>query len=110
MLTDLRDKLEPVGRLDVLDAVGEKTVGYFDRQEIEGKPTDERAKHLIGEVKSGQVKRRQEQAEPEYKIVKCEPTESEKAEDTRKAKEAKNANIVRIIGACIMAAIYFAID
>ncbi|MEP6390236.1 MAG: TIR domain-containing protein [Halioglobus sp.] len=29
MLGDLRDKLEPIGKLDVLDAVGEKALGYF---------------------------------------------------------------------------------
>ena len=30
MLGDLRDKLQPVGRLDVLDAVAQKAMGYFD--------------------------------------------------------------------------------
>jgi tetratricopeptide (TPR) repeat protein len=31
MLYDLRDKLEPIGRLDVLDDVAEKAKGYLDR-------------------------------------------------------------------------------
>ena len=32
MLTDLREKLEPVGRLDVLDAVGKKAIDYYAAQ------------------------------------------------------------------------------
>lgn len=35
MLTDLRDRLEPVGRLDVLEAVGSRALGYYARQRIE---------------------------------------------------------------------------
>ena len=61
MLGDLRKKLEPVGRLDVLDAVGAKALAHYD-----GQPTQvldaaslgrrSRAQHLIGEMreKSGQ--------------------------------------------------------
>ena len=33
MLGDLRDKLEPVGRLDVLDAVGARALEYFEKQD-----------------------------------------------------------------------------
>jgi tetratricopeptide (TPR) repeat protein len=33
MLGDLRQKLEPVGRLDVLDAVGVRALAYFEKQE-----------------------------------------------------------------------------
>ncbi len=33
MLTDLRDRLEPVGRLDVLEAVGARALDYYGRQE-----------------------------------------------------------------------------
>lgn len=59
MLTDLRDKLEPVGRLDVLDAVGEKAVDYYDRQELGDMPDDAlgrraRAFHLLGEIDDNQ--------------------------------------------------------
>jgi len=31
MLGDLRSKLEPLGKLDILDAVGDKAMGYFDQ-------------------------------------------------------------------------------
>jgi tetratricopeptide (TPR) repeat protein len=33
MLGDLREKLEPVGRLDVLDAVGVRALAYFEKQD-----------------------------------------------------------------------------
>lgn len=55
MLTDLRDKLEPVGRLDVLDAVGEKAVSYYAAQQLLDLSEDSlgrraRAFHLLGEI------------------------------------------------------------
>ncbi|WP_262693876.1 toll/interleukin-1 receptor domain-containing protein [Kordiimonas aquimaris] len=57
MLTDLRDKLEPVGRLDVLDVVGEKAVEYYDTQPLDEMPDDAlgrraRAFHLLGEIQN----------------------------------------------------------
>ena len=33
MLGDLRDKLEPIGRLDALDAVGSRALQYFEKQD-----------------------------------------------------------------------------
>ena len=33
MLGDLRDKLEPLGRLDVLDAVGARALAYYEKQD-----------------------------------------------------------------------------
>jgi tetratricopeptide (TPR) repeat protein len=33
MLGDLKDKLEPIGRLDVLDAVGAKALAYYEKQD-----------------------------------------------------------------------------
>lgn len=33
MLGDLKDKLEPIGRLDVLDAVGARALAYYERQD-----------------------------------------------------------------------------
>ncbi|HXH00260.1 MAG TPA: TIR domain-containing protein [Sphingomicrobium sp.] len=55
MLGDLRGKLEPVGRLDVLDAVGARALAYFEKQD-KGELSDEglaqraRALTLIGEI------------------------------------------------------------
>ncbi len=56
MLGDLRQKLEPVGRLDVLDGTGEKALAYFDRLP-EAERTDParvrhaEALHQVGEVR-----------------------------------------------------------
>jgi tetratricopeptide (TPR) repeat protein len=33
MLGDLKDKLDPIGRLDVLDAVGAKALAYYEKQD-----------------------------------------------------------------------------
>lgn len=59
MLGDLRTRLEPIGRLDVLDAVGDKAVDYFaalDDSELDG-PTQlahAQALRQIGEVRVSQ--------------------------------------------------------
>jgi len=55
MLGDLRKKLEPVGRLDVMDSVGERALAYYSKQDTGGLDADSlgrraRALHLIGEV------------------------------------------------------------
>jgi tetratricopeptide (TPR) repeat protein len=55
MLGDLRKKLEPVGRLDVMDSVGERALAYYSGQDAGALDADSlgrraRALHLIGEV------------------------------------------------------------
>ena len=55
MLGDLRQKLEPVGRLDALDVVGAKVLDYYAGQQAKHLDADalgrrSRALHLIGEV------------------------------------------------------------
>lgn len=55
MLGDLRKKLEPVGRLDVLDAVGVKAMDYYGHQRLAALDADAlgrraRALHLMGEI------------------------------------------------------------
>jgi tetratricopeptide (TPR) repeat protein len=55
MLGDLRRKLQPVGRLDVLDAVGSKALAYYAEQDAGQLDADSlgrraRALHLIGEI------------------------------------------------------------
>lgn len=72
MLGDLRKKLEPVGRLDVLDAVGEKALGYYSAQDLARSDADSlgrraRALHLMGEIaekrgKMGEAEQRFRQA------------------------------------------------
>jgi serine/threonine-protein kinase len=55
MLGDLRKRLEPVGRLDVLDSVGAKALDYYTKQDAArfdaaalGRRS--RAQHLLGEI------------------------------------------------------------
>ncbi len=55
MLTDLRDKLEPVGRLDALDVVGQRALDYYAKQKLGDLDEDSlgrraRALLLVGEV------------------------------------------------------------
>ncbi len=56
MLGDLRKKLEPVGRLEVLDSVGEKALAYYVGKESSSLDATalghrSRAMHLIGEIR-----------------------------------------------------------
>jgi hypothetical protein len=56
MLTDLRQKLEPVGRLEVLDSVGQRAMTYYGRQDLgrldpEALGRRARALNLVGEVR-----------------------------------------------------------
>jgi len=56
MLGDLRKKLDPVGRLDVLDSLGERALGYYATQDAGGHDAGSlgrraRAQHLIGEIR-----------------------------------------------------------
>jgi hypothetical protein len=56
MLTDLREKLEPVGRLEVMDSVGQRALAYYEAQELGALDPDAlgrraRALHLVGEVR-----------------------------------------------------------
>jgi tetratricopeptide (TPR) repeat protein len=56
MLTDLREKLEPVGRLDALDVVGQRALKYYAGQKPGNLDADalgrrSRALHLVGEVR-----------------------------------------------------------
>lgn len=62
MLGDLRRKLDSVGRLDVLDGVGEKALEYYSRQEVDRLDANSlgrraRALHLIGEIREARGQR-----------------------------------------------------
>lgn len=64
MLSDLPARLRPVGRLDALDAVGERALAHYAAQDPGALDTDAlgrraRALHLIGEIASrrGQLER-----------------------------------------------------
>ncbi len=55
MLTDLRDNLEPVGRLDALDVVAERAKAYYDKYDLSKHDDDALGRrasvfHLLGDV------------------------------------------------------------
>ncbi|WP_412546664.1 TIR domain-containing protein [Maricaulis sp. MIT060901] len=59
MLTDLKAQLQPVGRLDVLDAVGEKVIEYYSAQPSREMTADSlgrsaRARHMLAEIELAQ--------------------------------------------------------
>ncbi len=56
MVGDLRRKLQPAGRLDVLDALGERALAYYAAQERHGLDAESlgrraRVLHLLGEIR-----------------------------------------------------------
>ncbi|HEX7689099.1 MAG TPA: tetratricopeptide repeat protein, partial [Burkholderiaceae bacterium] len=70
MITDLRKKLEPVGRLDVLDSVGDKALAYYAAQDLDRLDADSlgrrnRALHLIGDL--AQQRGRLDEAERDFR-------------------------------------------
>jgi tetratricopeptide (TPR) repeat protein len=85
MLNDLRLKLEPVGRLDVLDAVGAKVIEYYEGQNPGQMSLDDlgrrsRAFHLLGRIDSaegdldGAVHHFQTAYDATSRILAVEPT------------------------------------
>ena len=57
MLGDLRDKLEPIGKLDALDAVGNKALAYYSKQNLDDLSDEALAQRssaltLMGEIAS----------------------------------------------------------
>lgn len=57
MLTDLRKKLEPVGKLDTLDGVGQRALAYYEKQKLSDLSPDElgqraKALNLVGETRN----------------------------------------------------------
>gem|GEM_PF-1668501 len=58
MVTDLKDKLEEVGRLDALKAVGEKAENYYDTYALNDHDDEALARrarvfHMLGEIENG---------------------------------------------------------
>jgi TIR domain/Tetratricopeptide repeat len=59
MLTDLKAELQPVGRLDALDAVGQEVIKYYESQDPEDLTDNalgrrSRSFHMLGEVEQQQ--------------------------------------------------------
>jgi tetratricopeptide (TPR) repeat protein len=78
MLTDLRAKLEPVGRLDALETVGNRAVEYYDAQDINKMSNDAlgrqaRVFHYLGEIdkKQGNMDVAVERWQSSYETTKA---------------------------------------
>ena len=78
MLTDLRDRLEPVGRLDALDAVGQEAAAYYDSYDAAEHSSDDwgrRAEvlHLLGDIqlRQGKIESANSYILPAFDITKA---------------------------------------
>ncbi len=92
MLGDLKDKLEPIGRLDALDAVGSRALDYFEKQdksELSDTALAQRARALtlIGEISNtrgdlgGALKRYREALASTAESVRRYPEDPQKIFD-----------------------------
>ena len=92
MLGDLKDKLEPIGRLDALDAVGSRALAYFEKQdksELSDAALAQRAKALtlMGEIAqtrgdtAGALKRYQEALATTEEAVRRYPDDPQRIFD-----------------------------
>ncbi len=92
MLGDLKDKLEPIGRLDTLDAVGTRALAYFEKQdksELSDEALAQRAKALtlMGEIAqtrgdtAGALKRYQEALASTGEAVRRYPDDPQRVFD-----------------------------
>jgi tetratricopeptide (TPR) repeat protein len=92
MLGDLKDKLEPIGRLDALDAVGSRALAYFEKQdksELSDTALAQRARALtlIGEIANtrgdleGALKRYREALASTAESVRRYPEDPQKLYD-----------------------------
>ncbi len=55
MLTDLKDKLEPVGSLDVLESVGDRAMAYYEGQHLKALNDDALARRTKAMLLLGQI-------------------------------------------------------
>jgi serine/threonine-protein kinase len=92
MIGDLRKKLQPVGRLDVLDGVGLKALDYYATQDLDRLDADSlgrraRALHLIGDLAQQRgkfeeaVRDFQEAADTTSRLLKAHPDDPQRIFD-----------------------------
>ena len=92
MIGDLRKKLQPVGRLDVLDGVGAKALAYYAAQDLGSLDADSlgrraRALHAIGDVAKQRGKYEeavhdfQEAADTTARLLKAHPDDPQRIFD-----------------------------
>jgi len=92
MIGDLRKKLQPVGRLDVLDGVGLKALDYYATQDLDRLDADSlgrraRALHMIGDLAQQRgkfeeaVRDFQEAADTTARLLKAHPNDPQRIFD-----------------------------
>jgi len=92
MIGDLRKKLQPVGRLDVLDGVGLKALDYYAAQDLDRLDADSlgrraRALHMIGDLAQQRgkfeeaVRDFQEAADTTARLLKAHPSDPQRIFD-----------------------------
>jgi serine/threonine-protein kinase len=92
MIGDLRKKLQPVGRLDVLDGVGLKALDYYATQNLDRLDADSlgrraRALHMIGDLAQQRgkfeeaVRDFQEAADTTARLLKAHPDDPQRIFD-----------------------------
>ncbi len=92
MIGDLRKKLQPVGRLDVLDGVGLKALDYYAAQDLDHLDADSlgrraRALHMIGDLAQQRgkfeetVRDFQEAANTTTRLLKAHPDDPQRIFD-----------------------------
>jgi len=92
MIGDLRKKLQPVGRLDVLDGVGLKALDYYAAQDLDHLDADSlgrraRALHMIGDLEQQRgkfeeaVRDFQEAADTTARLLKAHPDDPQRIFD-----------------------------
>jgi serine/threonine protein kinase len=97
MLFDLKDRLDPLGRLDILEGVVAKAKAYYDSLPVEGRTAAEEGKHAAALVSIGQVlefRSRPEEALASYRaslairerLAAADPTNLEKLYDVARAR------------------------
>jgi serine/threonine-protein kinase len=92
MIGDLRKKLQPVGRLDVMDGVGLKALDYYASQDLDHLDADSlgrraRALHMIGDLAQQRgkleeaVRDFQEAADTTARLLKAHPDDPQRIFD-----------------------------
>ena len=92
MLGDLKDKLEPAGRLDALDAVGKRAMAYYTAQGQRGLDAASlgrraRVMHLMGDLKqrrgdlAGALGLFEEAARSTGELLACRPNDPQRIFD-----------------------------
>jgi tetratricopeptide (TPR) repeat protein len=77
MITELKDELEPVGRLDIIDGVGDRVMSYYETQSLPKMPQERimrysRALHLLAQVdmQAQRFEDAQESVQKSYELTK----------------------------------------